>query len=156
MKYTLRINGQPQQVEAEEDDPLLWVLREQTGLCGTKFGCGLGQCGACTVLVDGAAMRSCTLPASAVGDAPVATIEAMEQDAIGRHVQAAWLHLGVVQCGYCQSGQIMSAVALLRANKTPSDADIDDALSGNLCRCGTYQRIRSAIHDAAARIRADG
>jgi isoquinoline 1-oxidoreductase subunit alpha len=96
------------------------------------------------------------VPASAVGDASVATIEAMEQDAIGRHVQAAWLHLGVVQCGYCQSGQIMSAVALLRANRTPSDTDIDDALSGNLCRCGTYQRIRSAIHDAAARIRADG
>jgi isoquinoline 1-oxidoreductase alpha subunit len=146
MKIT--INGTVHDVNVPGDMPLLWVLRDVVGLTGTKFGCGVAQCGACTVLVGEEATRSCILPASAVGDKPVTTIEGLSAD--GSHpVQRAWVEEDVVQCGYCQSGQILAAVALLRANPKPADADIDAALSGNICRCGTYQRIRAAVHRAA-------
>ncbi|PTQ11817.1 (2Fe-2S)-binding protein [Sphingomonas oleivorans] len=155
MKFDLDVNGRTRSVEAEEDAPLLWVLREDLGLTGTKFGCGLGQCGACTVHLDGNAIRSCITPVSSVGVGRIETIEQMTADAVGKHVQRAWLQLGVVQCGYCQSGQIMSATALLRENKAPQDAEIDAAMSGNICRCGTYQRIRAAIHAAAEMVKAD-
>ena len=147
--YTLNINGERRSVEAPADMPLLWVLRDIVGLTGTKFGCGIAQCGACTVHVDGRAVRSCVLPVSAVGDRSVTTIEAVEKTASGQKVQQAWLDVDVVQCGYCQSGQIMSAAALLARTSNPSDADIDAAMSGNLCRCGTYVRIRAAIKQAA-------
>ena len=150
---TLQINGQPVQVQAEADTPLLWLLRGELKLTGTKFGCGMALCGACTVHVDGQPVRGCVTPISAVGDKAVTTIEGLQ----GRHadaVHAAWLALDVVQCGYCQSGQIMAAVALLTATPKPSDADIDTALAGNLCRCGTYPRIRAAIHAAATALAA--
>jgi len=144
----LLVNGTEHEVFVPEDMPLLWVLRDVLGLTGTKYGCGMAQCGACTVLVDGQPMRSCVRPAAAVAGRAVTTIEGLS--AHGDHpVQRAWTEIDVVQCGYCQSGQIMAAVALLRAKPKPSDADIDAALSGNLCRCGTYQRIRSAVHRAA-------
>ncbi|PPE73309.1 (2Fe-2S)-binding protein [Solimonas fluminis] len=144
----LTVNGTAHEVDAPPDMPLLWVLRDLIGLTGTKFGCGMAQCGACTVHLDGTPMRSCITPAAAAADRSVTTIEGLSAD--GSHpVQRAWAELDVVQCGYCQSGQIMSAVALLAANAKPSDADIDAALSGNLCRCGTYQRIRAAVHRAA-------
>jgi isoquinoline 1-oxidoreductase subunit alpha len=147
----LQINGIVREVEAPGDMPLLWVLRDLLGLTGTKFGCGIAQCGACTVLVDGKPERSCSLPVSAVGTSRITTIEGLSPD--GSHpVQRAWRETDVVQCGYCQSGQIMAAAALLAANPRPTDADIDAALIGNLCRCGTYQRIREAVH-AAARMR---
>jgi isoquinoline 1-oxidoreductase alpha subunit len=145
---TIKVNGTSHSVEADNDTPLLWVLRDTLGLTGTKFGCGIAQCGACTVLLDGQPLRSCSLPISAVGKAEVTTIEGIagpEAEA----VQAAWIARDVPQCGYCQSGQVMSAVALLREVRKPTDADIDLAMNGNLCRCATYVRIRAAIHDAA-------
>ncbi|MCD9122439.1 (2Fe-2S)-binding protein [Cupriavidus sp. UGS-1] len=144
----LTINDTEHDLQVDPDMPLLWVLRDVAGLTGTKFGCGMAQCGACTVHVDGVAQRSCVLPISAVQGARITTIEGLS--AGGDHpVQRAWAELDVVQCGYCQSGQIMSASALLRQNPAPTDADIDAAMSGNLCRCGTYQRIRAAVHRAA-------
>ena len=143
------VNGKAIDSAAAPDTPLLWVLREDLGLTGTKFGCGIGQCGACTVHVDGVPLRSCATPVSAVAGRKVTTIESVDRSRVGKAVQEAWRKLDVVQCGYCQSGQIMSAVALLSGNRRPSDADIDTAMSGNLCRCATYQRIRAAIHLAA-------
>lgn len=144
----LVVNGQPREVDAPADMPLLWVLRDLVGLTGTKFGCGLAQCGACTVHVDGQPIRSCVTPAVAVAGKAITTIEGLSED--GSHpVQRAWQELDVVQCGYCQSGQIMSAAALIAQNPAPTDADIDAAMAGNLCRCGTYQRIRGAVHRAA-------
>jgi isoquinoline 1-oxidoreductase alpha subunit len=144
------VNGRTQEADVEPDMPLLWVLRDCLGLTGTKYGCGAAQCGACTVHVDGAPQRSCVTPVGALGTGGVTTIEAVGATRNGRRVQQAWLELNVVQCGYCQSGQIMSAVALLDANPAPTDADIDAAMSGNICRCGTYARIRAAIKRAAA------
>jgi isoquinoline 1-oxidoreductase alpha subunit len=146
----LLINGQSQKVDVPDDMPLLWVLRDVLGMTGTKFGCGIAQCGACTVLINGEPVRSCLLPVSAIGDQKVTTIEAIGGTPNGRKVQQAWLEKEVVQCGYCQSGQIMAATALLNQTPKPTDADIDAALSGNICRCGTYVRIRDAIHTAAA------
>ena len=144
----LTVNGAEREVTAPADMPLLWVLRDLLGLTGTKFGCGVAQCGACTVHLDGAPLRSCVTPVSAVGDKKITTIEGLSSE--GNHpVQRAWAELDVVQCGYCQSGQIMAASALLAAKPDPTDADIDAALSGNICRCGTYQRIRAAVHRAA-------
>jgi isoquinoline 1-oxidoreductase subunit alpha len=145
----LNVNGQDRQVEATDEMPLLWVLRDLLGYTGVKFGCGMAQCGACTVHLDGKAVRSCITPVSGVGARKVTTIEGLSAD--GSHpVQRAWAEVDVVQCGYCQSGQIMSAVALLAVVPNPTDAQIDAALSGNICRCGTYQRIRQAVHRAAA------
>ena len=146
----LVINGQAQEVEVPGDMPLLWVLRDVLGLTGTKFGCGIGQCGACTVHWGGVPVRACQLPASAAAAQPVMTIEAIGATLNGRKVQEAWLTEQVVQCGYCQSGQIMSATALLVQTPDPTDAEIDSAMAGNLCRCATYVRIRAAIHAAAA------
>ncbi|MBS0591656.1 MAG: (2Fe-2S)-binding protein [Proteobacteria bacterium] len=144
----LHVNGQEHEVDAPADMPLLWVLRDLIGLTGTKFGCGMAQCGACTVHVDGVAMRSCITPAVALAGKQITTIEGIGHD--GDHpVQRAWIEADVVQCGYCQSGQIMAAVALLKQKPQPTDADIDAAMSGNICRCGTYQRIRTAVHRAA-------
>ena len=145
----LTINGQVHEVDAPADMPLLWVLRDLLKLTGTKFGCGIAQCGACTVHLAGQAVRSCVLPVSAVGDKAVTTIEAVGATPAGRKVQQAWLDLEVIQCGYCQSGQIMSAAALLAATPNPDDADINAAMAGNICRCGTYVRIREAIKHAA-------
>ena len=145
----LHINGEVKAIDAPPDMPLLWVLRDVLGLTGTKFGCGIAQCGACTVHIDGAAVRSCVLPVGSIGERPITTIEAVGGTAAGAKVQKAWLDIEVVQCGYCQSGQIMSAAALLANNPVPSDQDIDAALAGNICRCGTYVRIRKAIHRAA-------
>lgn len=147
---TLRINGLDRTVEAPSDMPLLWVLRDLLGLTGTKFGCGIAQCGACTVHLDGQPVRSCMLPVGAVGDRAVTTIEAVGDTPAGARIQKAWLELEVVQCGYCQSGQIMSAAALLAGTSMPDDSDIDAAMAGNICRCGTYVRIRDAIKRAAA------
>jgi isoquinoline 1-oxidoreductase alpha subunit len=146
---TLTINGQSRSVDVPADMPLLWVLRDVLGLTGTKFGCGIAQCGACTVHLDGAPVRSCLLPVGSIGDRQVMTIEAVGSTAAGAKVQKAWLDLEVVQCGYCQSGQIMSATALLATTPSPDDADIDAAMAGNICRCGTYVRIREAIKQAA-------
>jgi isoquinoline 1-oxidoreductase subunit alpha len=144
----LTVNGETHDVSVPEDMPLLWVLRDVLGLTGTKYGCGIAQCGACTVLVDGQPLRSCVRPAAAVAGKAVTTIEGLS--AHGDHpVQRAWAEVDVVQCGYCQSGQILAAAALLRAKPRPTDDDIDAALSGNLCRCGTYQRIRAAVHRAS-------
>ena len=148
----LTVNGKTHEVDVESEMPLLWVLRDELNLPGTKYGCGLGVCGACTVHVEGAPMRSCVTPMSAVRGA-VTTIEGLGTPAALNVVQAAWIEHQVAQCGYCQSGQIMSAAALLQQNGAPTDADIDAAMSGNLCRCGAYPRIRAAIHDAARRIR---
>jgi isoquinoline 1-oxidoreductase alpha subunit len=145
----LFVNGAEREVDAPSDMPLLWVLRDLLGLTGTKFGCGVAQCGACTVHLDGAPLRSCVTPVSAAAGKKITTIEGLSPD--GTHpVQRAWAELDVVQCGYCQSGQIMAAAALLAAKPDPTDADIDAAMSGNICRCGTYQRIRAAVHRAAA------
>ena len=146
---TLHSNGKDTAVDADESTPILWALRDTLGMCGTKFGCGQALCGACTVLLDGVPVRSCTTPISAAAGQKITTIEAVGQDKVGRAVQAAWVKHDVAQCGYCQSGQIMSATALLKGTKKPSDADIDAAMAGNVCRCGTYVRIRAAIHDAA-------
>jgi isoquinoline 1-oxidoreductase alpha subunit len=145
----LRVNGEQRTVDVPADMPLLWVLRDVLGLTGTKFGCGIAQCGACTVHLDGQAVRSCVLPVSAIGEKAITTIEAVGNTASGRKIQQAWLDVDVVQCGYCQSGQIMSAAALLTRAPSPTDADIDAAMSGNICRCGTYVRIRAAIKQAA-------
>lgn len=144
------LNGKPVALDLPDDMPLLWALRDVAGLTGTKFGCGMALCGACTVHLDGAAIRSCTTPLSAVKGKRVTTIEAIEQTPVGQKVQEAWLDEEVVQCGYCQSGQIMSACALLSQTPRPTDTEIDEAMSGNICRCGTYSRIRVAIHRAAA------
>jgi len=145
----LNLNGEAREVDAPAEMPLLWVLRDILGMTGTKFGCGIAQCGACTVHIDGKAVRSCLLPIGSIGDRAITTIEAVGQKPEGARVQKAWLDLEVVQCGYCQSGQIMSAAALLAATPHPDDADIDAAMSGNICRCGTYVRIRAAIKRAA-------
>ena len=145
---TFRINGAARTIDVESDVPLLWVLRDELGMTGTKYGCGVAQCGACTVHIDGRATRSCVLPAAALQDRDVVTIEGVSGD-VARAVQDAWRRLDVAQCGYCQSGQIMSAIALLSEIRRPSDADIDAAMSGNVCRCATYVRIRAAIHEAA-------
>ncbi|HIQ52387.1 MAG: (2Fe-2S)-binding protein [Pseudomonadales bacterium] len=146
----LSVNGTQHQLDVPDDMPLLWVVRDVLGLTGTKFGCGIAQCGACTVHLDGEAVRSCVLPVSAVAGRAVTTIEAVGQSALGAQVQQAWLAHEVVQCGYCQSGQIMSATALLQRQPTPSDAEIDAGMAGNLCRCATYTRIRAAIKDVDA------
>jgi isoquinoline 1-oxidoreductase alpha subunit len=150
---SLNVNGHSHRVDADPQTPLLWVLRDEIGLTGTKFGCGVAQCGACTVHVDGQAMRSCVTPLSAVGGRKVTTIEGLQSRA-AKAVQKAWVDLDVVQCGYCQSGQIMSATVLLEQNPKPSDTDIDDAMAGNICRCATYVRIRAAIHAAAGQLSA--
>lgn len=146
---TLNINGQDKQLDIDPSTPVLWALRDTLNMTGTKFGCGAALCGACTVHLDGQAIRSCVTPISAVVGKKITTIEAMESDLIGKVVQNAWVKHDVPQCGYCQSGQIMSATALLKANRKPSDADIDAAMRGNICRCGTYQRIREAIKEAS-------
>ena len=145
----LKVNGQTHAVDVPADMPVLWVLRDVLGMTGTKYGCGIAQCGACTIHLDGQAVRSCVLPAGGVGDAAIVTIEGVGQTPVGGRVQKAWLDREVVQCGYCQSGQIMSATALLQQTPKPSDQDIDAAMAGNICRCGTYVRIRAAIHEAA-------
>ncbi|MFO7846029.1 MAG: (2Fe-2S)-binding protein [Balneolaceae bacterium] len=146
--YSITINGEKQQVNVSDDTPLLWVLREHLSLLGTKFGCGISQCGACTVHLDGEPIRSCSLPVSAVGNAEITTIEGLSEN--GDHpVQQAWLEHDVAQCGYCQAGQIMSAAALLNSNPDPSDEEIESAMNGNICRCGTYLRIKKAIKTAA-------
>ncbi len=148
---TLTLNDESTTLDVPDDTPLLWALRDVAGLTGTKFGCGVALCGACTVHVDGMPTRSCVTPVAAVAGRSVTTIEAIERDPVGQRVQAAWRDLDVVQCGYCQSGQVMSAVALLRATPQPADADIDAAMAGNICRCGTYLRIREAIKLAAGK-----
>ena len=149
MSTILKINGKSVSVEAEGDTPLLWVIRDEVGLTGTKFGCGMALCGACTVHLDGQPVRSCQTPLSAAAGKKISTIESVSSTEVGRKIQAAWIAHDVPQCGYCQSGQIMSATALLKDKPNPTDADIDQAMSGNLCRCGTYPRIRAAIHTAA-------
>ena len=149
MTTSIKVNEIEHKVDVDDDTPLLWVLRDVLGLTGTKFGCGLGLCGACTVHVDGVPRRSCITPVGSVGNGAVTTIEAASATPEGRALQQAWVDLDVVQCGYCQSGQIMSAAALLKSTPKPTDDDINAAMSGNVCRCGTYQRIRAAIHRAA-------
>ncbi len=146
--YTLKLNGKPYVVDVDPDTPLLWAIRDGAGLTGTKYGCGVAQCGACTVYIDGQTLRSCSLPVSAVGNSDITTIEGLTGKE-AKAVQTAWVALDVPQCGYCQSGQIMSATALLQANPKPTDRDIDLAMNGNICRCATYVRIRAAIHGAA-------
>ncbi|MEN3275774.1 MAG: isoquinoline 1-oxidoreductase subunit alpha [Massilia sp.] len=146
----LNVNGREVQVDADPSTPILWALRDNLNLTGTKFGCGAALCGACTVHLDGNPIRSCVTPIASAAGQRITTIEAVGANPVGKAVQAAWIRHDVPQCGYCQSGQVMSATALLRTNRAPSDADIDSAMSGNICRCGTYQRIRAAIKDAAA------
>jgi isoquinoline 1-oxidoreductase alpha subunit len=149
MAYTVKVNGQTRSVDVDGDMPLLWVLRDELDLKGSKFGCGAGLCGACTVHLDGTAVRACQTPISSVGSTPVSTIEGMAADPVGKRLQAAWMALDVPQCGYCQAGQIMSATALLMQTPRPTDADIDAAMTGNICRCCSYTRIRAAIKQAA-------
>jgi isoquinoline 1-oxidoreductase subunit alpha len=149
MAFTINVNGSTHSVDVDGDTPLLWVLRDVLGMTGTKFGCGMALCGACTVHIDGAPARSCVTPVDSIGTSTIITIEAISATTAGARIQKAWLEREVVQCGYCQSGQIMSATALLASNPHPSDSDIDDAMSGNICRCGTYVRIRDAIKQAA-------
>jgi isoquinoline 1-oxidoreductase subunit alpha len=149
MTFTIQVNGQTRSVDVDGDTPLLWVLRDVLGMTGTKFGCGMALCGACTVHIDGVATRSCITSVSDIGKSAITTIEAIGATAAGARIQKAWLDREVVQCGYCQSGQIMSASALLASNPHPTDSDIDDAMAGNICRCGTYVRIREAIKHAA-------
>jgi isoquinoline 1-oxidoreductase subunit alpha len=149
MPFTIKVNGTPHSIDVDGDTPLLWVLRDVLGMTGTKFGCGAALCGACTVHVDGAATRSCVTTIDSIGNSAITTIEAVGQTPSGEKLQQSWLDLEVVQCGYCQSGQIMSAAALLNDKLKPTDVDIDAAMSGNVCRCGTYPRIRAAIHRAA-------
>ncbi|MGM4922988.1 (2Fe-2S)-binding protein [Tardiphaga robiniae] len=146
--FTLKINGQAREVDVDPNTPLLWAIRDGAGLTGTKYGCGVAQCGACTVYVDGQTVRSCSMPVSAIGTSEITTIEGLDSKE-AKAVQAAWVALDVPQCGYCQSGQVMSATALLSVNPTPTDNDIDLAMNGNICRCATYVRIRAAIHGAA-------
>ena len=150
MTFAIKINGVTQSVDVDGDTPLLWVLRDVLGMTGTKFGCGMALCGACTVHVNGEPTRSCITPIDAIGKSEITTIEAIGKTVAGAKIQKAWLDREVVQCGYCQSGQIMSATALLASKPHPTDADIDDAMSGNICRCGTYLRIREAIKQAAS------
>lgn len=150
VRFTL--NQQTRDVQSAPETPLLWVLRDELGLTGTKFGCGMALCGACTVHLDGEAVRACTTPLSAVGSKAVTTVEALENDRVGRAVQQAWVETSVAQCGYCQAGQIMSAVALLKATPKPTDQQIDEGMSGNICRCGTYVRIRAAVKLASGRL----
>ena len=147
---TLNINGKDVAVDADDSTPILWALRDTLGMTGTKFGCGAALCGACTVHMNGSAIRSCVTPIAAAAGQKITTIEAMATDRVGQAVHKAWVKIDVAQCGYCQSGQIMSATALLQSNARPSDADIDAAMAGNICRCGTYARVRAAIKDAAA------
>lgn len=149
---TLNINGKDQQLDVSDDMPILWALRDVLHMTGTKFGCGMAQCGACTIHLDGQPTRSCITPISAAVGKRIVTIEEVHSDKVGQAVQAAWSEIDVVQCGYCQSGQIMAATALLTTNHAPTDADIDAAMSGNICRCGTYPRIRAAIHAAANKL----
>jgi isoquinoline 1-oxidoreductase alpha subunit len=149
MAYTLNVDGKVLTADVDSDTPLLWTLRDTLGITGPKFGCGICQCGACTVHIDGAPVRSCSFPVSAVGQAKVTTIEGVGETPVGKKVQAAWAELDVAQCGYCQPGQIMSATALINAKPQPTDADIDAAMSGNICRCATYNRIRAAIRRAS-------
>jgi isoquinoline 1-oxidoreductase alpha subunit len=149
MSYTINVNGRSQSVDVEGDTPLLWVLRDVLDLKGSKFGCGMGLCGACTVHIDGKAARSCITPVAAVGSAQITTVEAVGETPVGKKVQEAWMQLDVPQCGYCQAGQIMAASALLATKPQPTDQDIDDGMSGNICRCCTYTRIRAAIKQAA-------
>jgi isoquinoline 1-oxidoreductase subunit alpha len=148
---SLNVNGKDHSVDADPGTPLLWVIHDDLGLSGTKFGCGMALCGACTVHLDGKPVRSCSTPASAAAGKKITTIEAVAGTPLGQKVQAAWTSLDVPQCGYCQSGQIMSAIALLTEKPSPTDADIDGAMAGNICRCGTYPRIRAAIHQAAGK-----
>jgi len=152
-KYRLTVYGVEKTVDVDPSTPLLWVLREELKLTGTKYGCGISACGACTVLVSGVATRSCIVPVSLIGDRPIVTIEAMANDPVGRAVQNAWVEKDVVQCGYCQSGQIMSAVALLKVTPNPTETNVDESMGGNLCRCATYVRIREAIASAARQIK---
>jgi isoquinoline 1-oxidoreductase alpha subunit len=147
-RYTLHVNGRPRAIDVDADTPLLWALRDALGLTGTKFGCGIGQCGACTVHVAGAPVRSCGLPVSAVGASPITTIEGLAASPTGQRLQRAWVEHQVPQCGYCQSGQLMAAASLLAHTKAPTDQQIDESMT-NICRCGTYQRIRAVIHDVA-------
>jgi len=151
-KYTLTVNGQSKEVTVDPSTPLLWVLREELKMTGTKYGCGISACGACTIHLAGVATRSCVVPVSLVGNRSIVTIEGIEQDPVGRAVQDAWVAEDVVQCGYCQSGQIMSAVALLKSIRKPTDANIEESMGGNLCRCGTYVRIRKAIKAASQKL----
>lgn len=151
--YQLIVNGQRNEVSADPSTPLLWILREDLKLTGTKYGCGISVCGACTVHLDGVATRSCVLPVSLIGDRRILTIEAMDKDPIGRVVQDAWVSADVVQCGYCQSGQLMSAIALLRHTAKPTDAAIEESMGGNICRCGTYVRIRQAVKTASQQLK---
>jgi isoquinoline 1-oxidoreductase alpha subunit len=154
--YQLNVNGQRREVNVDPSTPLLWVLREDLKMTGTKYGCGISACGACTVHLAGVATRSCIVPISHVGDRPIVTIEGISQDTVGRAVQDAWVATDVVQCGYCQSGQIMTAVALLKETSKPTEKNIEESMGGNLCRCGTYPRIREAIKTAAAQITKGG
>jgi isoquinoline 1-oxidoreductase subunit alpha len=149
MAFAIKVNGNAHEVDVDADTPLLWVLRDVLGMTGTKFGCGMALCGACTIHLDGSPVRSCITTVDSVGTSEITTIEAVGATAAGARIQKAWLDREVPQCGYCQSGQIMSAAALLASNARPTDADIDDAMSGNICRCGTYVRIREAIKEAA-------
>jgi isoquinoline 1-oxidoreductase subunit alpha len=148
----LNVNGQSKDADVAGDTPLLWVLRDSLNMTGTKYSCGMALCGACTVHIDGNPVRSCTTPVSAAEGKKITTIEAVDKSAVGKAVQAAWQNIDVPQCGYCQSGQIMSATALLTKTPKPTDADIDAAMSGNICRCGTYNRVRAAIHEAAGKL----
>ena len=154
--FQLNVNGERREVNVDPSTPLLWVLREDLKMTGTKFGCGISACGACTVHVAGIATRSCIVPVSHIGERPIVTIEGIAQDAVGRAVQDAWVENDVVQCGYCQSGQIMSACALLKSTPKPTEKNIEESMGGNICRCGTYPRIRTAIQSAAAQINKGG
>ncbi|MEX8193896.1 (2Fe-2S)-binding protein [Comamonas guangdongensis] len=154
MPVQFTLNGKPASADVDPSTPILWTLRDTLGMAGTKFGCGMAMCGACTVHLNGQAIRSCITPISAAQGQKIDTIEAQAADKVGKAVEDAWVRNDVAQCGYCQSGQIMSATALLKSNRHPSDADIDAAMAGNICRCGTYARIRAAIHDAAKNLSA--
>lgn len=151
--YQLNVNGQRKEVNVDPSTPLLWVLRDSLKMTGTKYGCGIAACGACTVHLAGVATRSCVVPVSLIGDRPIVTIEAMAQDQVGRAVQDAWVENDVVQCGYCQSGQIMSAIALLKHTSKPTDTNIDESMGGNICRCATYVRVREAVKLAAQKLK---
>ena len=155
MAFTISVNGKTRSVDVDDDTPVLWVLRDVLGLTGTKFGCGRALCGACTIHLDGKPVRSCITPVSAATGKRITTIEAIGATAAGKRIQQAWIELEVPQCGYCQSGQIMSATALLASNPHPTDSNIDDAMSGNICRCGTYERIRAGIKRAAQSVTSD-